>query len=69
MPMRRREMGNPDAISILLHLLKCVGRTFLRFVAVEVAVVDDTSGFTYRDCCHTDNRLQWVRRAAYYIRV
>ena len=58
MPMSRTEMGNPSAVSILLYSGKSFKHTFLRFIAVEVAVVDDAHGFACRDCCYTDNRLR-----------
>jgi hypothetical protein len=69
MPMRRSEMGNPDGISNFSRLFKHIGRTLLGFIAVEIAVIDDTHGFAYRDCSDTDNRLRRVRRAICGLRV
>ena len=56
-------MGNPDDVSIFPYCRWWIGPTLLGLVAIEVAVVDDTKGFTYRNGCDTDDRLQCVRMA------
>jgi hypothetical protein len=59
MPIRRREIGNPVAVShhplfdLRLH-------TFLGFFAVKVPVRDDAGSFAYGDGHHTDNSLYLV---------
>jgi hypothetical protein len=57
--MRRREMGNPTAVSEY-SLLELTLRTLLCLVAVEVAVVDNASSFAHRDGCYADDGLLLV---------
>jgi hypothetical protein len=61
-------MGNPAAVNIHALVGLSSRHTLLGLIAVKVAVVDDSRGFAYRDCCNTYNRLQHVRRGCFQVR-
>jgi hypothetical protein len=57
--MRRREMGNPVAVSRRIHFDLGL-HTFLRLFAVEVPVRDNAGSFANGDGHYTDDSLYLV---------